>query len=113
MPVHSVSVTSNSITICKASNDCTTLDIVGFIGPDDQAKADSMAVFIQEEFLDTRQKLNTIPNDDPDRTTDPARADLFWDGPGSPGQTDLVGRSVEITITWTGSLPYVVELQRL
>lgn len=112
MPVHSVDFTGTVLTICLASNDCQSFDIAGFIGPDDQAKADAVALFVQENYLDVRQRLNTIPNDDPDRTTDPARATLFWDGPGAPGTTDLVSRSVEITIEWTGS-EYITTLRRL
>jgi hypothetical protein len=63
-----------------ASNDCQSFDIAGFVGPDDQTKADAVALFVQENYLDVRQRLNTLPTDDPDRTTDPARATLFWDG---------------------------------
>lgn len=112
MPVHSIDFTGTVLTICKASNDCQSFDIAGFVGPDDQAKADAVALFVQENYLDVRQRLNTLPNDDPDRTTDPGREDLFWDGPGAPGTTDLVSRSVEITIEWTGS-DYVTSLRRL
>ena len=112
MPVHSVDFTGTTLTICLASNDCQSFDIAGFIGPDDQAKADAVALFVQENYLDVRQRLNTLPNDDPDRTTDPARVTLFWDGTGALGTTDLVGRSVEITIEWTGS-EYITTLRRL
>ena len=112
MPVHSVDFTGTTLTICKSSDDCQSFDIAGFVGPDDQQKADAVALFVQEEYLDVRQRLNTIPNDDPDRTTDPARTTLFWDGPGAPGQTDLVSRSVGITIEWTGS-EYITRLRRL
>ncbi len=51
---------------------------------------------------DVRQRLNTLPSDDRDRTIDPARPNLFWDGPGQPGNTDLVGRSTVYTVTWDG-----------
>ena len=104
MPVHSISVDSDGFDICIASNDCRRFDLAGIVMPDSQAKADAFAKFIQENYLDTRQKLNTIPNDDPDRQADPALPTLFWDGPGTPGQTDLVGRSVLITVEWTGSV---------
>jgi hypothetical protein len=112
MPVHSVDFTGTVLTICLASNDCQSFDIAGFVGPDDQTKADAVALFVQENYLDTRQRLITLPTDDPDRTIDPARPTLFWDGPGAPGQTDLVGRSVLITIEWTGS-EYITTLRRL
>lgn len=112
MPVHSVDFTGTVLTICKASDDCQSFNIAGFVGPDNQQKADAVALFVQENYLDVRQKLNTLPNDDPDRTTDPSRESLFWDGPGAPGTTDLVSRSVEITIEWTGS-EYITSLWRL
>jgi hypothetical protein len=112
MPVHSVDFTGTTLTICLASNDCQSFDIAGFVGEDSQAKADSVALFVQENYLDFRQRLNTIPTDDPDRTTDPGQPFLFWDGPGSPGQTDLVSRAVEISIEWTGS-EYITHLRRL
>jgi hypothetical protein len=112
MPVHSVDFTGTVLTICKASNDCQSFDILGFVGDDSQQKADAVALFVQENYLDFRQRLNTIPTNDPDRTTDPAQPHLFWDGPGSPGQTDLVSRAVEISIEWTGS-DYATTLRRL
>ena len=114
MPVHSVDFTGTVLTICKASNDCQSFDIAGFIGPDDQAKADAVALFVQENYLDVRQTLNTIPNDDPDKTINPDSPTLFWDGPGTPPlvNTDLVSRAVEITIEWTGS-EYITTLRRL
>ncbi|KKK74697.1 hypothetical protein LCGC14_2881190, partial [marine sediment metagenome] len=41
-----------------------------------------------------------LPDDDPDKTTDPARPDLFWDA------GDLVGRAVVVTdVTVTGRGP--------
>ena len=67
--------------------------------------------FLQDQ-LDFRQKLNTLPNDDPDRSTDPGLPWLFWDGPGQPGNTDLVGRSDVIeSVIWDGS-QYVVSVRR-
>jgi hypothetical protein len=112
VPVHKVEVTSTYIKIWKNSDDFQQFDFVGFVGPDDQTKADAIQEFIQDNFLDFRQRLNTIPTDDPDRITDPNLPYLFWDGPGSPGQTDLVSRPVEIIVTWTGS-EYLTELRRI
>ncbi len=112
MPVFSISVDSEGFDICISSNDCQRFDLAGIVAPDGQAKADAFADFIQDTYLDFKQRLNTLPNDDPDRTIDPARADLFWEGPGSPGQTDLVGRSILITVEWTGT-EYIPTLRRL
>jgi hypothetical protein len=114
MPVHSVDFTGTVLTICLASNDCQVFDIAGFIGEDSQAKADAVAEFVQENYLDVRQTLNTLPNDDPDRTTNPDTPTSFWEGDGSPPlvNTTLVSRTIEISIEWTGS-EYITALRRL
>ena len=85
-------------------------DVVG-VG----TKEETAAAFIPflQDILDKRQKLNTLPNDDPDRSTDPAKPFLFWDGPGQPGNTDLVSRSVLVkNVIWDGT-NYAVTLERV
>jgi hypothetical protein len=63
------------------------------------AKAAALKIALQD-WLDVRQPISGLPSDDPDKTTDPARPDLFWDN------GDLVGRSVLVTsVTITGSGP--------
>ncbi len=65
-------------------------------------KSDDMKVRLQN-FLDVRQALSTLPDDDPDKTIDPERPDLFWDPPGDP-TGDLVGRGCVITdVFWDGT----------
>lgn len=44
--------------------------------------------------LDTVIALSALPIGDPDKTTNPNRPDLFWDGLGN-----LIGRSVKVTIS--------------
>ena len=84
-------------------------DVVG-VGTKEEIAA-AFIPFLQD-ILDVRQKLNTLPNDDPDRTIDPAKPWIFWDGPGQPGNTDLVGRSIIVEdVIWDGSV-YVVTLKR-
>ena len=123
MPVHSISWLRNNgdivgIRICKASNDCQDFPFAGVVMPDNQAKANAIAEWVQENYLDVRQLLNTLPPNDPDRKEDPAIIDpdnakrLFWEGPGSPGKTYLVSRSISITIEWTGSA-YVPTLDEI
>lgn len=112
MPVHSISIDSEGIEICVSSNDCQYFPFAGVILPDSQEKADAIAGWIQTEYLDTRQRLNTLPPDDPDRTIDPGLPILFWEGPGSPGQTYLVSRSILVTIEWTGN-QYIPTLRRI
>lgn len=55
--------------------------------------------------LDTRQLISTLPDDDPDKTHDPARPDLFWDN------NILVGREGVVTVTWDGT-QYHIEWSR-
>jgi hypothetical protein len=84
-------------------------DVAG-VGTKEEIAA-AFVPFLQDQ-LDVRQKLNTLPSDDPDRSTDPAQPFLFWDGPGQPGNTDLVSRSVIVEdVVWNGSV-YVVTLRR-
>ncbi len=59
-------------------------------------KSEDMKARLQN-FLDVRIPLADLPDDDPDKTTDPARPDLFWD------KGDLVGRGCVITdVFWDG-----------
>lgn len=61
-----------------------------------------------QNALDVRIPRASLPLDDPDLLTDPARPDLFWDGP------DLVGRSVLATVGWDASTSrYTLMLQRV
>jgi len=62
------------------------------------AKAAAMKIALQDWF-DVRQPIADLPSDDPDKATDPARPDLFWDA------GELVGRAVlvtDVTVTGTG-----------
>ena len=111
MPIHSIEVTSEGITICKASNDCEYFPFAGVILPDSQEKADAIAKFVQEEYLDSRQTLNTLGQDEDERHTDPGLPYYFWEGDGNPARTVLVTRPVVVTIEWTGT-EYVPTLRR-
>ncbi len=52
--------------------------------------------------VDFRQPLNELPDDDPDKTIDPARCDLFWQV--LDGTTYLTGRSILVNVEWDRSL---------
>jgi len=71
-----------------------------------------------QQFLDTRQRKNDLPVDDPDRKTDPNRPNLYWgdeDGtPNSHGQY-LISRPIEVTnVAWdTGQLRYILSFRRV
>ena len=60
-----------------------------------------------QDLIDFRQPLDTLPDDDPDKTIDPARPDLFHDG------GDLVGRSVIISdVSFTDRLNFTLTRAR-
>ena len=68
----------------------------------------------QRELFDTRQRLTTLPDDDPDKTIDPGLPTLFWEGTG--GNTDLVARSIvieDVVYDDTLSPPLSFTLRRL
>ena len=48
----------------------------------------------------SRQKKNSLPRDDPARSTDPATEGYFWDGGG--GNPDIVCRQLIVTVAWDG-----------
>lgn len=108
MPVHSVSFIPGGIRVCVAANNCVEFLASDFPG-NREAKAAALKVALQDWF-DFRQPVVDLPDDDPDKTADPARPDLFWDG------GDLVGRGVvvmDVTITGMGPSTTVnVELER-
>jgi hypothetical protein len=49
-------------------------------------------------LIDERIRLRDLPDDDPAKTTDPARLDFFWEGQG--GNRTLVARPVEVVVRW-------------
>jgi len=58
-----------------------------------------------QAFLDVRTPRASLPDDDPDKLVDPARAGLFWQG------TDLVARPVlVVNVIWDGTT-YAPELE--
>ena len=72
---------------------------------DDNIRSDDMKIRLQNS-LDVRIPLTDLPNNDLDKTTDPARPDLFWD------KGDLVGRGCVISaVTWDGQR-HVVTIKR-
>ncbi len=63
-------------------------------------KAAAMTELLQA-FLDTRQLLSSLPDDDPDKTIDPGRGHLFHQR--IAGKDYLVGRGAIVNVTWDGS----------
>ncbi len=66
-----------------------------------------------QEQLTTRVKVRDLPNNDPDKTTDPVAVHgeaMFWEGAG--GNKDLVSRAVIVEdVVWDGER-YVPTLRR-
>ncbi len=80
-----------------------TVPYAGFQGlatePDDPLVLDAIRDWIHSQ-LDHRVKKNSLPQDDPDRATDPATESTFWEGGG--GNPDIVYRPYIATVTWGG-----------
>ena len=110
MPNSSYRGGADFIDMLRGGTTVTFNDDVFGVGTKEEHAA-AFIPFLQDQ-IDFRQRLNTLPTDDPDRTTDPAKPWLFWDGPGQPGNTDLVSRSDVITnVVWDGTR-YVVSVRR-
>lgn len=66
------------------------------------------AIAFLEALLDqhpsnmTRVAIKDLPNDDPDKDTDPARPSLFWTDPRGRPNDELVGQASKYTVTWDG-----------
>lgn len=104
-PVHSIEITDTYIEICKASNDCRTVYYQVLPGQIANAEAVLKANF--QNYFDYRQRLTSLPLDDPDRYADPAQPNLFWD------QNYLVGRGIIVTdVVWMGDY-FNVRLSRV
>ncbi len=77
---------------------------------------DRLALTLQtiiQEDLTVRSKVRDLPDDDPDKDTDPASFMgelLFWEGQG--GNKDLVGRSTIVeSVVWDG-VRFIIEMRR-
>jgi hypothetical protein len=57
------------------------------------------AVLFQDPANMTRTAIKDLPNDDPDRDTDPA---MFWRDPRGRPNDELVSVSAYFTVTWDG-----------
>ena len=64
--------------------------------------AQAILALLQEQ-LTVRQRVRDLPDDDPDKSTDPARGEkLFWEG--QDANRELVSRSVIVeSVVWDGT----------
>lgn len=63
-------------------------------------KAEKARAAIQQ-VIDVRILLSSLPSDDPDKTTDPARLNLFWSdsaGSAAAAKTHLCARPWAVTV---------------
>lgn len=108
MPVKSISQVNGFPVIDTGweTIDCSTIKIEGVGGQAD--KNDRLKQGLQM-LLDDAIPLADLPVDDLNKTTDPAKPNLFWDS----SQTYLVSRSVEcVDVTFDGT-DYRVSLTRV
>ncbi len=109
MPIHGMS--NDGITIrlrmdsIPANDKVVVIDTIRGAQPDSQGIANAIAVNLQQQ-VDVKQRRSDLPNDDPDKTTNPNRLDLFWDGP------DLIGRGLTVKCQWTDG-EYVVSVSQV
>lgn len=68
----------------------------------DKAKVATVLKAAVQEDLTVRQRVRDLPDDDPDKTTDPALGErMFWEGRGI--NRELVSRSTIVEdVTWDG-----------
>ena len=115
MPVHKVEISNTSqndasVSVWQSSTEALKLNVTAqtaraFLSGSDKNDPDKIAAKMTELLqndLDNVQLLTTLPDDDPDKTIDPARSDLFWKDLGG-GIMALVGRGVVVEVTWTGA----------
>lgn len=105
MPIHKVEIVNGNIRLWKSAAGYKTVDTEATrtslpSGQRDNPEkvAAKLTIELQRQ-MDVRQPINSLPDDDSDKTIDPARPDLFWDR----STRELVGRSVIVTVTWNGS----------
>ncbi len=90
-----------TLTVFRSSDDTTNNEVVIDLPPGQCRRFTgeelaAQATQLLQDALDFCQPIQSLPNDDPDRFTDPARASLFWrDG-------NLCSHVVEVTVTWDG-----------
>lgn len=107
MPISLVRATDTFIEFDKGGN-LLHIEYADIPGNNINARIDNLKA-IAQSYLDRRQALADLPGDDPDKTTNPNRPDLFWgrsDGTvhPNPAQNDhLISRPVTLVdLTFDG-----------
>lgn len=94
MPIHKIEIDRQNIRLWETADRSIALRLGQFTGNLAQKRV-ALETALQA-FLDVRIPLSELPDDDPDKHTDPARPDLFWVG------GYLVGRAVKVTVEVQG-----------
>ncbi len=102
MPIHKVEFDGDTVTLWKDSqvsgvSSVSVTTVRNSLPPPRRVDGDEVAGLMQDLLQGTqdfRQSLNSLPSDDPDKTIDPARSDLFHDG------QFLVSRPVLVSFAW-------------
>lgn len=98
MPIHRIELnpTAGTLRLWRTSDDASPQIAIDSFPGNPARKRERLEAFVQQ-WLDVRQPIADLPDDDPDKYTDPGRLDLFWDG------GDLVGRAVKVTVEYDGT----------
>ncbi len=116
MPIHKVEFDGDTVTLWRDSQvsgvaSVSVTSVRNSLPPPRRVDGDEVAEKMQgllQGSQEVRVRLNSLPDDDPDKTIDPARPDLFWDG------QFLVSRPVLVLFTWVpGEGKYNLFLKRL
>ena len=102
VPIHKVEFDGDTVTLWKDSqpsgvNSVSVTAVRNSLPPPRRVDGDEVAGLMQGLLQGTQEfrvRINDLPDDDPDKTTDPARADLFYDG------QFLVSRPILVLFTW-------------
>lgn len=109
MPIHSIQINQEGITLSVAANNTITIPFNQLPPGNRNAKAEALRKILQN-FLDTRTPLDELPDDDPDKYTDPALPCHFWlEDEDNPGVFELCSRPIEVvSVAWDQAAQYYV-----
>jgi hypothetical protein len=103
MPVHRKTSDTTGVTIHTSVGKTVTVPLSALSGT--RLEQEAMLIELLQNLLDKKQRRNQLPQDDPDKTTDPGLPWLFWEGTG--GQGMLVSREILVV-----AAPWNEDLQR-
>lgn len=78
MPVHKIVCDSEKVQIWSSVGKYVEVLYSALSGT--RLEQAEQLVALLQDLLDYKQRITTLTHDDPDRSIDPARPELFWDG---------------------------------